>query len=596
MKKNYFKALLLLVSAAAFAQVSPVTPLLGVSIQAPQPVCSPGNCTELLATYNVPKATTDYTVESMVYSTSFPFTGGTVIPGSAGDDLWSPVFTLPFNFCFYGNNYNQVLIGSNGVISFNLTGWGIGTNGYQFCPWAFTATIPNTSFAVKNAIYGVYQDSNIASPPVTNPSFQNANYYVLDTGANAAPNRVFVANFNQLPQFQCNNSIGLQTSQIVLHEGTNIIEVFVQNRTACTGWQAGVGVIGLQNNDGTMAAVPPGRNTGAWTASNEAWRFTPNGAPLEPQLYWFVDGVGVAENTNPLQICPTEEHVYMAMVNYDICGITATVTRDYADPIIAPPLPVADPLDISVCDIGNPVYFADINQDATILNGQSPNDYIISYYVNEIDAINGTNNSIAQNMLSSYPFSGNQTIYARIENISSTGCVLVRPFELIINPAVEPPTGEAQQNFTSGQTLANLAVNGQNITWYDQATEGNVLPSTTVLQNNVTYYASQTVNNCESRNVQSSRLAVTVHLTLANQVFDKRAISVYPNPANDVLNVAFADNLKSVEIYNAIGQKVSAQYPNKKEIKLDISGLQPGIYFVKIDTATKQQTVKIIKQ
>ncbi|HOZ75138.1 MAG TPA: T9SS type A sorting domain-containing protein [Flavobacterium sp.] len=595
MRKNYFKLSLLLVSGGALAQAPAATPLLNVNIEVPIPVCSPGNCTDLLASYTVTNATTSYIVESMPYVPSFPFTGGTIIPGSAGDDLWSATFTLPFNFCFYGNNYNQLKVGTNGVITFNTTGWTVVTGAFEFCPWAFSGPIPNASFPIRNAIYGVYQDTNIASPPVTNPTLQNVNYYTLDTGANAAPNRVFVANFNQLPQFQCSNSVGLQTSQIVLHEGTNIIEVFVQNRTSCTSWNAGAGVIGLQNNDGTMATVPPGRNVANWSATNEAWRFTPNGAPIEPQLSWFIDGVGVSENTNPLQICPAEEHIYTAMVNYDICGNSTTLTRDYADPIFAPTVSLANPTDISVCDIGNPVYFADINQDTMILNGQSPSDFEIRYYVSEIDAINGTSNTIAPNMLSSYPFSANQTIYVRIEQITY-GCVFVKPFQLLINPAVEPPTGAAQQNFLSGQTLADLMVNGQNITWYDQAIQGNQLPSTTVLQNNATYYSSQTINNCESRNVQSSRLAVTVQLVLANQGFDKRAIAVYPNPANDRLNIAFADSLQSIAIVNTIGQMVATYQPNKKETSLDISGLQAGIYFVKINTASKQQTVKIIKK
>lgn len=600
MTKHYIKALLLLTSAMALAQVSPATPLLNVNIDVPVPVCSPRSCTELFAAYNVPKATTGYTIESMQYGPSFPFTGGTIIPPSAGDDLWSQTVNLPFNFCFYGNSYNQMLVGTNGVITFNLTGWTPGSAGFLYCPWSFNTAIPNTGFPIKNAIYGVYQDSNILSPPVTDPSIQNVNYYVLDVGVNAAPNRVFIANFNELPQYQCNNSVGLQTSQIVLHEGTNIIEVFVKKRTTCATWQGGVGVIGLQNIDGTLATVPPGRNSGTWSTTNEAWRFTPNGTPSTPQLNWFIDGVSVAENTNPLQICPTQEHVYMAMVNYDNCGFVATVTKEYSDHIIADPLPLNDPADILVCANESGSYTADINQNAYLYTGENPGDYLLAYYENEQDAIINAPfyiNYTSDAALSDYAFTNNKTIYIRVENIGGgSGCAEVHPFELIINPAVSSPTGQASQNFTSGQTLAALVVEGQDITWYDQATEGNQLPLSTILQDNATYYASQTVNNCESRSINAARLAVTVHVVLANQAFDNRVISVYPNPANDVLNIAFADDLKSVEIYNTLGQKVNAQYPNKKEIRLDISGLQPGVYFVKINTATKQQTVKIIKE
>ncbi|WDF67709.1 gliding motility-associated C-terminal domain-containing protein [Sphingobacterium oryzagri] len=54
-------------------------------------------------------------------------------------------------------------------------------------------------------------------------------------------------------------------------------------------------------------------------------------------------------------------------------------------------------------------------------------------------------------------------------------------------------------------TLADLAVVGTNIRWYDSPTAGNLLPATTVLQDGATYYASQTVANCES----AARLLVT---------------------------------------------------------------------------------------
>src|SRR3972149_5279800 len=37
------------------------------------------------------------------------------------DDVWSAVIPISFNFCFYGTTYNQCIIGSNEVISFNLT-------------------------------------------------------------------------------------------------------------------------------------------------------------------------------------------------------------------------------------------------------------------------------------------------------------------------------------------------------------------------------------------------------------------------------------------------------------------------------------------
>ena len=587
MKKQYISFLALLGFGTIMAQN---LPLVQVHINVPNTVCSPGNCTDLFADYYTPKATDSYAITSLAYNPPFPTTGGTFLDASS-DDVWSPTVNLPFSFCFYGTNYNQMLVGSNGVITFDLINQPAG----GFCPYNFVGNIPSTSFPIRNAIYAVYQDTNISNAAVTNPTVQNVNYYTLDVGQNAAPNRVFIANFNSLPLYQCNASAGLQTSQVVIHEGSNIIDVYVKSRTSCTGWDSGNGVLGLQNQAGTLATVPPGRNTGSWSATNEAWRFTPGGADLPVQLSWSIDGIASLSHDNPLHICPTEEHVYQAQITYDNCGSQVTVTDDYSDPIISPPLPVSNPANLTVCSSGSGLYIADIGSNDQIILSSVPNpeDYQTQYYETLVDAENSAANYLTN--LQNYTFTGSHTLYVRIDDLVG-GCYNIRSFELTGIPPVTPPTGEAQQDFTNGQTLANLIVTGQDILWYDAANGGNVLPSTTLLQNGFTYYAAQLENGCESRNINSVRLAVTVNLVLANQAFNNNMFSVYPNPANSVLNVSFSNNLKSVEIYNTVGQKVLAQYPDKKEVKLDISGFPVGVYFVKIGTATKQQTIKIIKE
>ena len=73
------------------------------------------------------------------------------------------------------------------------------------------------------------------------------------------------------------------------------------------------------------------------------------------------------------------------------------------------------------------------------------------------------------------------------------------------------PTADANQNFVSGQTLADLTVAGSNLTWYDALTGGNVLPTSTELVDATTYYVSQTIDGCESE-----RLAVTASILSAS--------------------------------------------------------------------------------
>ncbi len=50
-----------------------------------------------------------------------PFTSGNALDGYRNDDGSSPNITLPFNFCFYGQNVNTVYINNNGNVSFGAS-------------------------------------------------------------------------------------------------------------------------------------------------------------------------------------------------------------------------------------------------------------------------------------------------------------------------------------------------------------------------------------------------------------------------------------------------------------------------------------------
>ena len=73
-------------------------------------------------------------------------------------------------------------------------------------------------------------------------------------------------------------------------------------------------------------------------------------------------------------------------------------------------------------------------------------------------------------------------------------------------PETPAPTGETQQLFTTGETLADLEINGQNIKWYNNENATTPLPDNTLLTDGSSYAASQSINGLESIN----RLTVTV--------------------------------------------------------------------------------------
>ncbi len=70
-------------------------------------------------------------------------------------------------------------------------------------------------------------------------------------------------------------------------------------------------------------------------------------------------------------------------------------------------------------------------------------------------------------------------------------------------------------------------------------------------------------------------------------------LSIYPNPATDVLMVSNDNNIDRVQMINIFGSVVLDQTIQANSGKLDVSAMSPGIYFVTV-SANSQQVVRKI--
>ncbi|MBR4645887.1 MAG: T9SS type A sorting domain-containing protein, partial [Bacteroidales bacterium] len=85
-------------------------------------------------------------------------------------------------------------------------------------------------------------------------------------------------------------------------------------------------------------------------------------------------------------------------------------------------------------------------------------------------------------------------------------------------------------------------------------------------------------------------------------------IALYPNPANDVVNVQCTmnnvqlDGIEVIDVYGKIITTVgtrfiaSAQSPASAPIQINVSGLANGMYFVRVTTDEGTVTKTFIKQ
>lgn len=336
---GFFILFLILLSVEGFAQIN--TGLNGTVINLPCGV----NCTSLKVQVPHLKSTEDYSVVSIPYNpypyvTSAPGLVYTPCPDQQDDKFFDTSF-LPFNFCFYGSYYSKMVMSTNALITFDTT------NALRGSHWALSpsSTLPGSGSGTptapglacptpslspllpRAAIFGVYQDIDISQP-----SRDKKMEYRVE---GVSPLRRIVVSFFEIPHYLNASCPDLQTSQIVMHENTGLIEVFVGNRTICNSHNGGLAILGIQNWNRNKAVTPPGKNSTAWAESNTGYRFVPSGTTsrFSKAEIWDMSGnlmyTTTAADTattvpglldiNFSNICPSASSKYVVKTYFSSC-------------------------------------------------------------------------------------------------------------------------------------------------------------------------------------------------------------------------------------------------------------------------------------
>ena len=309
-------------------------------------------CADITADFLDIGETNTYNITQIPFVPPFPFQGLSNSVNTNIDDAWSGVENLPFDFCYFSDIETLFQVGSNGVIRFDVDGTD-GSNG-----WAFSENLPNNT----NPTLG---EANVFTPGHDiDPSAGNNTEEIAWEIIGTAPNRVLAVSFFQVPMFSgsCNNL--LASHMVVFYETTNVIDIYIQNKPICSSWNSGNAVVGIQNDAGNLAFVPPGRNTSdsPWTTTDEAWRFTPAG-PSVVDFAWLDDTGAIIGTTPTINVCPQGGgETYTARAIYTNCnGDVVEVTDDITVTTTSPFTVDLGP-DLDFCE-GDPdvVLDADIN-------------------------------------------------------------------------------------------------------------------------------------------------------------------------------------------------------------------------------------------
>ncbi len=380
--------------------------------------CSTGPDTTLSANFHQSHVTDNkYNVESIPMDPVI-----VALPSSISlDDAYSPIIDLGFTFCFFGEEKTQIVIGDNGLISFNLPYASVSPGGAQ---WQLDPSwdVPSASLP-EDAVFGAFHDLFIVEGG-------EITYGVTGT----APFRAFVINYKAVAQYSASQGCtDPTTQQIVLHETSNFIDVYLTDKPVCTGWQGGTAVVGIQTGAGVEGYFAPGRNTSnsPWTATDEAWRFAPNETGAETFTFeWINNTTGtVISNSPDFVISPTVTTTYTASVTWvDCTGNTVSADDEVTVTVDLPFTFEIDGSDQDFC-VGDPPYniTTTITTSTTTITGYN------WYEASDTATSLGTTDNLTVNTSGVYV----------IEVTDSGGCTLTDQVAINYNPAPNAGTDGA---------------------------------------------------------------------------------------------------------------------------------------------------------
>lgn len=135
-----------------------------------------------------------------------------------------------------------------------------------------------------------------------------------------------------------------------------------------------------------------------------------------------------------------------------------------------------------------------------------------------------------------------------------------------------------------------------NASWKGIKVEGTgyclILPDTKIDNGYFYVYADNTV----LPNLKSTKKEMTIPASKAvdNNPAVSEVFRIFPNPTGDFINVQTHDEITSVSVYNASGQKIITVGQNNKRI--DVQSIPAGMYLLEVKTRTRTITEKFIKK
>ncbi|MGO2401767.1 T9SS type A sorting domain-containing protein [Mesonia sp.] len=294
--------------------------------------------------------------------------------------------------------------------------------------------------------------------------------------------------------------------------------------------------------------------------------------------------------SDEVYVCSTTANIPFSITNYGNNNITdATVVLKENGTVIAT---TSFSGNVSQFDHDS-AFFEDVSID---LNAT---------YTAELTGINGQtpHNTTAEMTTRAYDFivseeaSNNITVKVRTDNYPTEISWEIRNSAGNVVESYGPYSGSPNGGGSNANTTKIHEVNLPSTDCYDvvfldnwgDGWGSNPNAGIEIVSNGVTVY-NEYAPNFTSEFVRGSAFNVT---TLATENFDDIQISIYPNPSNGSIFVSQLDNY-TMNVFDLTGKQVFTKNNLNANEEVNLSSLETGIYFVKVESNDKQKTIKLI--
>jgi hypothetical protein len=222
----------------------------------------------------------------------------------------------------------------------------------------------------------------------------------------------------------------------------------------------------------------------------------------------------------------------------------------------------------------------------TGLNGTAP--YTFSYTINggSVQQISGTMGSTAELMIPTNSAGTFNYQLIEVEDAVGINASVIDDANFTINPLPFVNAG-LDQSVCPGISVTLTASGAVIYSWNNGVTNGvSFVPSSTA-----TYTVTGTdANGCINTD------QVTVFVECANlEEESMNEVMIFPVPATDILTIETHLSLQEVLVFNEVGQQVYSSHVNGMNCKLDIRGLNSGVYYIHLVASPRTYHTKFFK-